>query len=274
MKHLHVLLLCGGGGSEHEISLLSANFLESQLKSLADISVTRVELFPDHWQTNDGRFCHLGMDRQLHFDNTAQPVDFVVPCIHGFPGETGDIQSMLELIGLPYLGCGSEGSKLCFNKVSTKLWLSALDIPNTPFLFLSTNNEAAHAQAHTAFRNWGAVFVKAASQGSSVGCYKVTDAAALSEAVNAAFGYSDQVLVEKAVRPRELEVAVYRYNDQLVATRPGEIATPSDSFSAWLMNSSAVGDPSFCKPSAMRFARTISYPILSTATGSLPVMIV
>ena len=170
------------------------------------------------------------MDRQLHFDNTAQPVDFVVPCIHGFPGETGDIQSMLELIGLPYLGCGSEGSKLCFNKVSTKLWLSALDIPNTPFLFLSTNNEAAHAQAHTAFRNWGAVFVKAASQGSSVGCYKVTDAAALSEAVNAAFGYSDQVLVEKAVRPRELEVAVYRYNDQLVATRPGEIATPSDSF--------------------------------------------
>jgi D-alanine-D-alanine ligase len=153
-----------------------------------------------------------------------------VPCIHGFPGETGDIQSMLELIGLPYLGCGSEGSKLCFNKVSTKLWLSALDIPNTPFLFLSTNNEAAHAQAHTAFRNWGAVFVKAASQGSSVGCYKVTDAAALSEAVNAAFGYSDQVLVEKAVRPRELEVAVYRYNDQLVATRPGEIATPSDSF--------------------------------------------
>jgi D-alanine-D-alanine ligase len=230
MKHLHVLLLCGGGGSEHEISLLSANFLESQLKSLADISVTRVELFPDHWQTNDGRFCHLGMDRQLHFDNIAQPVDFVVPCIHGFPGETGDIQSMLELIGLPYLGCGSEGSKLCFNKVSTKLWLSALDIPNTPFLFLSTNNEAAHAQAHTAFRNWGAVFVKAASQGSSVGCYKVTDAAALSEAVNAAFGYSDQVLVEKAVRPRELEVAVYRYNDQLVATRPGEIATPSDSF--------------------------------------------
>ena len=230
MKHLHVLLLCGGGGSEHEISLLSANFLESQLKSLAEISVTRVELFPDHWQTNDGRFCHLGMDRQLHFDNSAQPVDFVVPCIHGFPGETGDIQSMLELIGLPYLGCGSEGSKLCFNKVSTKLWLSALDIPNTPFLFLSTNNEAAHAQAHTAFRNWGAVFVKAASQGSSVGCYKVTDAAALSEAVNAAFGYSDQVLVEKAVRPRELEVAVYRYNDQLVATRPGEIATPSDSF--------------------------------------------
>ena len=49
MKHLHVLLLCGGGGSEHEISLLSANFLESQLKQLPEVSVTRVEMFPDHW---------------------------------------------------------------------------------------------------------------------------------------------------------------------------------------------------------------------------------
>lgn len=230
MKHLHVLLLCGGGGSEHEISLLSANYLESQLKSLKEVSVTRVELFPDRWVSANGQTCHLGMDRHLHFTDSKQPVDFVVPCIHGFPGETGDIQSMLELIGLPYLGCGSEGSKLCFNKVSTKLWLSALDIPNTPFLFLSNNNEAAHAQAHTAFRNWGKVFVKAASQGSSVGCYKVTDAAALSDAVNAAFGYSDQVLVEKAVKPRELEVAVYRYSNELVATFPGEICAPGDTF--------------------------------------------
>jgi len=230
MKHLHVLLLCGGGGSEHEISLLSANFLESQLKQLPEVSVTRVEMFPDHWVSHDGRNCHLGMDRQLHIADDTLPVDFVVPCIHGFPGETGDIQSMLELIGLPYLGCGSEGSKLCFNKVSTKLWLTALDIPNTPFLFLSENNEAAHAQAHTAFRNWGAVFIKAASQGSSVGCYKVSDAAGVSNAVNEAFKFSDQVLVEKAVRPRELEVAVYQYGNELIATYPGEIKAPGDTF--------------------------------------------
>ena len=55
MKHLHVLLLCGGGDSEHEISLLSANYLESQLKALPEISVTRVELFPDRWVSTDGQ---------------------------------------------------------------------------------------------------------------------------------------------------------------------------------------------------------------------------
>lgn len=230
MKHLHILLLCGGGGSEHEVSLLSADYLEQQLNLLPDVHVTRVEMHPDRWNTKEGELCHLGMDRHLHMGHHADPVDFVVPCIHGYPGETGDIQSFLELIGIPYLGCDAEASKICFNKITTKLWLTALGIPNTPYLFLSENNEAAHAQAHTAFRNWGGVFVKAASQGSSVGCYKVTDAAQLSQAVNDAFTYSDQVLVEKMVKPRELEVAVYQYGDQLIATRPGEICAPSDVF--------------------------------------------
>lgn len=230
MNKLHVLLLCGGGGSEHDISLLSANYLELQLRRLPHLSVTRVEIFPDQWVAADGRRCRLGLDRQLQFAEQSLPVDFVVPCIHGYPGETGDIQSLLTLMGLPFLGCEAEGSKLCFNKVSTKLWLTALDIPNTPFLFLSQNDEAAHAQAHQALRDWGAVFVKAASQGSSVGCYKVTDAAALPEAVNAAFGYSQQVLVEQAVKPRELEVAVYEYEGELVATAPGEVCAPGDSF--------------------------------------------
>ena len=79
-------------------------------------------------------------------------------------------------------------------------------------------------------RRWGSVFVKAASQGSSVGCYKVTELAKLSDAIHDAFGYSAQVLVEKAVKPRELEVAVYQYGDELVATRPGEICVPGDVF--------------------------------------------
>lgn len=230
MNKLHVLLMCGGGGSEHAISLLSANFLEQQLRALPDVELVRVELFADHWQAADGQHCQLGLDRVLHIGSEAWPVDYVVPCIHGFPGETGDIQSLLDLAGLPYLGCDAESSKLCFNKISTKLWLSALGIPNTPYVFLSTDDSAAHAEAHQAMRRWGAVFVKAASQGSSVGCYHVSDPALLSDAIHQAFGYSDQVLVEKAVKPRELEVAAYQYGDDVIATCPGEICTPGGAF--------------------------------------------
>ena len=72
-KH-HVLLMCGGGGSEHDISLLSANFLEEQLRALPGIEVTRVELKPDGWLRADGKACHLGMDKILQCGDDAWPV--------------------------------------------------------------------------------------------------------------------------------------------------------------------------------------------------------
>ncbi|ENY71029.1 D-alanine--D-alanine ligase [Aeromonas diversa] len=230
MKNMHVLLLCGGGGAEHQVSLVSANYLESKLTALPGVEVTRVEMLKDRWISADGRECKLGLDRLLSFASVARPVDFVVPCIHGYPGETGDLQSFLELAGLPYLGCGAEASKICFNKITTKLWLTALGIPNTPYRFLTENSAQSLAEARAALAEWGALFVKAACQGSSVGCYKVTDEASLAAAIDGAFGYSDQVLLEKAVKPRELEVAVYQYGDELVATVPGEICAPTDHF--------------------------------------------
>jgi D-alanine-D-alanine ligase len=157
-------------------------------------------------------------------------MDYVIPCVHGFPGETGDLQSLLDLAGLPYLGCGSEASKNCFNKITTKLWFDALGIPNTPYVFLSENTAESHEKALTAFDQWGSVFVKAACQGSSVGCYKVTAASELASCINDAFTYSDQVLVEKTIKPRELEVAAYEYNGELIITKPGEVKAPSESF--------------------------------------------
>lgn len=230
MKTIHVLLLCGGGSAEHDVSLRSANFLQQQLSALPGVSVTRVEMQRDRWLSVDNQLCVLGLDRQLRINGRSETVDFVVPCIHGYPGETGDLQSMLELAGLPYLGCGPEASTLCFNKISTKLWLSAIGVPNTPYLFLSDASEDSLAQAKDALRQWGKVFVKAASQGSSVGCYAAASEAELVAAIRDAFGYSEQVLIEKALKPRELEIAVYQYGDELVATRPGEICVPQDKF--------------------------------------------
>ena len=235
MQKLQVLLLCGGGSSEHEVSLRSANFLEQQLGQIDGVSVIRVELLADHWLCSTGERCALGLNQHLVLSDIAGTqrsvqIDYVVPCIHGFPGETGDLQSMLELAQLPYLGCRPEGSKLCFNKVSTKLWLTALDIPNTPYLFLTEQDEASLSAARAALAQWGKVFVKAASQGSSVGCYAASSDTELQQAIQDAFSYSEQVLIEKALKPRELEIAVYQYGDELIATRPGEICVPQDKF--------------------------------------------
>lgn len=227
----NILLLCGGCSSEHEISLLSANFVEQQLNLIENVKVTRVEIKNEGWVTNQNELVYLDLNtKQLCSDTSSLAVDFIVPCIHGFPGETGDIQSMFEIAGIPYLGCGPEASSNSFNKITSKLWYDAIGIPNTPYLFLTRNDEYAHEQAQQAFDKWGKVFVKAARQGSSVGCYSVTKKSELRQAVNDAFGFSEQVLIEKSVKPRELEVAAYEMGGQLYITKPGEVIAPDGAF--------------------------------------------
>lgn len=231
MNTTNILLLCGGGSSEHEVSLVSAGYLFEQLNSIEDFNVVRVEIKSEGWCLDSGELVYLDINNQmLCGDKDQMKIDFIAPCIHGFPGETGDIQSLFEMAKIPYLGCGSEASNNSFNKITSKLWYDALGIPNTPYLFLSDNNEQSHTAAKEAFEKWSKVFVKAARQGSSVGCYQVTESEQLEEAVNKAFTFSDQVLVEKAVVPRELEVAAYEIDGELHISKPGEVIAPNGAF--------------------------------------------
>ncbi|RJG49444.1 D-alanine--D-alanine ligase [Motilimonas pumila] len=232
MNAINVLLLSGGESAEHEVSLRSAQFIASALSSLPQIAVTEVVINQQgQFTDSQGQFCELSMDRRLTLSNgDSVEVDFAIPCIHGYPGETGTIQSYFEMIKLPYLGCGPEASNLCFNKISSKMWFDALQVPNTPSLFLTRCDEAALAEITQAFEQWGSVFIKAASQGSSVGCYLVNDKAELRHKLELAFGYSDYVLVEQTVKARELEIAAYEYQGEIIATVPSEIICPDDTF--------------------------------------------
>lgn len=230
MEKVNILLLCGGGASEHEVSLVSASYISAQLQQQPTFNIYQVEIKKSGWEM-DGETVNLDINRSMLVAESDEiAIDYIVPCVHGFPGETGDLQSMFELAGIPYFGCGPEASKNSFNKITSKLWYDALGIPNTPYLFLSDSNPDSLLKADQAFDKWGKVFVKAASQGSSVGCYSVTDKALLNEAISSAFLYSDQVLIEKSVKPRELEVAAYEYKGELHITKPGEIVAPENSF--------------------------------------------
>lgn len=232
----NILLLCGGGSSEHEVSLVSAKYLEQQLNLTPEFNVIKVEIKPEAWVISSGDKSGEKVELDIAHaclkgdDFPTQSIDYVVPCIHGFPGETGDIQSLLEMAKIPYLGCGPEASSNSFNKITSKLWYDALNIPNTPYRFLTENNEESIKVAEQAFDLWGKVFVKAARQGSSVGCYSVIKKEELAEAVRSAFHYSDQVLIEKSVKPRELEVAAYQLDGELVITKPGEVIAPEGVF--------------------------------------------
>lgn len=233
MAEKNILLLYGGGSTEHEISKVSSKFILKNLNTLEGIKTYPVELTKDNgYITSDGEDCHLSFTGELVFRATGERVkiDYAIPCLHGFPGETGDIQSVFELSGIPYFGCDKEASQNCFNKVTSKLWFDSLQIPNTPSVFLSSSSLDELEKARAFYREYGEVFVKAASQGSSVGCYWVTDESNLEMSVIEAFNYSQHVLIEKALKARELEIAAYEYDGKVVITRPGEIVTPENEF--------------------------------------------
>lgn len=215
----------GGGGEEHKISVISAAFLRDHLKAMDLYDVDEIEIKANgSWQEQDG----TSHDSPVQFLSQHR-FDVVIPCLHGFPGETGDIQPFLDLCRLPYIGCGPEASRLCFNKVSTKLWLDALSIPNSPYSFL-THQAQSRDLAENFLQQHKDIFVKSASQGSSVGCYRVLDLQSLHKCIDEAFKFSKNVLIEKTIKARELEVSVYEYGGQLHCSAPGEIVIAQNTF--------------------------------------------
>jgi D-alanine-D-alanine ligase len=223
---INVLLICGGGSSEHDISLLSAKFILNKLKLVEGITphYMCIEANGDRIDI-EGNKCELRKAGYLIKENAQEPIylNYAIPCIHGYPGETGDIQSLFDMMGLPYLGAGAEASKVCFNKVTTKLWLSALEIPNTPYVFLNKVNKDSLNKVNTFFNTHGDIYVKASSQGSSLGCFHIETEIQIKKACEKALSLSPYVLVEKTIKGRELEVAVFNYKDELHAYGPGEI---------------------------------------------------
>lgn len=218
----NVLLLCGGGSTEHDVSLVSVKHIKDCLSSLPDVALTTVEI------TKSGEWVD---DQGKKFILDPKAFHLAIPCIHGYPGETGDIQSYFEMIGLPYLGCNSETSKMCFNKITTKLWATALGVANTPYLFLSDMSEENLQRARGFHQLHGDVVIKASNQGSSVGCYLAEKGTDCLETIKKAFSYSPFVLMEKRLHPRELEVSVYEYDGKLQISYPGEIICPSKFYS-------------------------------------------
>ena len=235
MKKKNVLLLCGGGSSEHEVSLRSVKFYQDCMAQMPLVHTMKIEIDKQgQWVDDSGKRYLLDGKRFLRaFEQDGAPgtlIDVAIPCIHGYPGETGDLQSYFEMIGLPYFGCNSETSKMCFNKITTKMWATALGVANTPYIFVSENNEEGHARVKEFQKLHGDLVIKASNQGSSVGCYMVTGGQDIDKFINDAFGLSPFVLIEKRMKPRELEVSAYEYDGKLQISYPGEIVTPTSTF--------------------------------------------
>ena len=154
-----------------------------------------------------------------------QGLDVVVIMLHGPYGEDGTIQGLFELADVPYVGAGVLASAVGMDKVTMKSVFQAHGLPIVEHVVI-TRHEWRRAPDREGARVATTVgfpcFVKPSNLGSSVGVSKVDAAGQLAAAVDLAARYDRKILVERAVRGREIEVSVLG-NDEPTASLPGEI---------------------------------------------------
>src|SRR5881409_3165214 len=159
-----------------------------------------------------------------------QGLDVVVIMLHGPYGEDGTIQGLFELADVPYVGAGVLASAVGMDKATMKAVFQAHGLPVVEHLVV-TRHEWRTAPDRLARRVAETIgfpcFVKPSNLGSSVGISHVRDAGALPKALDEAARHGQKLLVERAVRGREIEVSVLG-NNEPVTSLPGEITYPGD----------------------------------------------
>ncbi len=159
----------------------------------------------------------------------GQPLDVIFPMLHGPYGEDGTMQGLLELANIPYVGCGVLASSVGMDKVMARQVFRQHGLPVLDFVVARRHDweqgdEAARNELLDLMeRQLGyPCFVKPVNMGSSVGVSKARDRQQLAAALTTAARYDRKLMVEKALNPRELEVAVLG-NDAPSASVVGEI---------------------------------------------------
>ena len=257
-----VAVLFGGCSSEHEVSLLSASAILRNLSSeryeVLRVGITKEGAWyltpatPDQiasgeWASLAGnRTAFLSPDRSFHGiiaaaeDNRCEepatvsmqclPVDVVFPVLHGKNGEDGTIQGLLDLAGIPYVGCGTLASAMCMDKAVTHTILRSAGIHQADYLWFyisSYERDPGTIRGKVRDRLGYPVFVKPANAGSSVGVSKVRCEEELDAAIKRAAHEDGKVVVEEAIAGQEVECAVLG-NASPEATIVGESSSSAD----------------------------------------------
>lgn len=128
--------------------------------------------------------------------------DVLFLALHGGRGEDGTLQSVLEVVGIPYTGSGPMGSALAMDKDVAKHLFRQAGVPTADWLMAPATAEAAGGRL-----GWPLI-VKPSKQGSTVGLSKVREPGEYEAAIALAARYDDEVMVEAYVPGRELTVGV------------------------------------------------------------------
>jgi len=227
-----IAVIFGGRSAEHDVSIVTA--IASIIKPLELTKKYRVEAI---YIAKDGKwfwddklkdinlytsggiddFRHKASPASVQFDGgmtlvkssgiagrkTLRKIDVVFPAMHGTYGEDGALMGLLDMAGVPYVGCGVAAAAIAMDKVLAKQLAVANDIPVSKFLsFTKADLEREPSAAVKSIKSGlkYPLFVKPAHLGSSIGISRVKDDNELRNALEVAAHYDDLVIVEEAVQ--------------------------------------------------------------------------
>lgn len=232
MDRFNLAVIFGGQSSEHEVSCMSAvNVIEQIDKEKYHILLIGITK-EGHWlkadsieaiQSGDWRKstteavilpdatkkCALLTDKEGKI--TKQPLDIAFPVLHGLYGEDGTIQGLLEMAGIPYVGCGVLSSALSMDKLYTKQIAKNLGIRQAAYEpvrkeeLKNINQVAERIEAHLPYP----VFIKPSNAGSSCGVSCAASREELIRGLYLAAAQDRKILVEEKITGHEVECAVF-----------------------------------------------------------------
>ena len=219
-----LMIIFGGISKEHDISCMSAQAVITALQTSYEL----IKIYIDEdgrWQLFDGEDAtNISKDELKPLMLNLDAKDPFLICqdkkimakkamiiMHGAYGEDGRLQGMLEMLDIKVIGCGSVASMLAMHKDLAKKLVMASGIKTANFQLIKNKREIDFKKLSFP------LFIKPNKQGSSFGASKVVDAAGLDEALDKAFKFDDEVLIEDYIVGHEVGCAIIGKEDLLVS---------------------------------------------------------
>lgn len=202
-KNAKIAVLAGGMSSEHDVSIRSG---KGCFEALQRLGFNNAEL--------------VVVDKDIANKLKEGKYDYAFNALHGKYGEDGCIQGILEILQIPYTGCGVMSSSLCMNKEFTKRILSTNpDIVMAKSAFVRKGDDLIEKTKDLTYP----LFVKPVCEGSSFGMTKVDKKEDLQSAYETAVKYNDDVLIEEFIDGFFVTVGVLEKDEKPFATEVLEI---------------------------------------------------
>lgn len=221
----------GGISTEHDVSEMSAkSVIENLDKEKYEIHKIYINKY-GKWFEDDKQIDNLLWN--------LKELDVVFPVLHGKGGEDGTIQGLLEMMKIPYVGCGVLASSVGMDKVYSKIIFEKAKIPQAPYVYIkkveedyiliNENFEEEEFEINKITKQLKfPMFVKPSNSGSSVGVKKATNIEELKKAIQYAGQYDTKILVEQGIDSIEVECAILD-GKEVIASTVGEIL-PAEEF--------------------------------------------